>query len=275
VVKVLMSTSTESLENLASLAVSGDRAALSELCRGVSGPVFRLALRMLGDPADAEDATQEILVLVVTHLSQFRAQSRLMTWVFTVASRHLLRFRESRRERRKHLVASLAESIDLGLSVTVATQEPDGDAVLLERELRFLCTEGMLLALTREERLALLLVEVLGATDIVGAAICEISADAFRKRLERARRKLIPLLQRRCGLSNPDNPCRCKRQAAAQQRYRGLSLETALLPIEIARASEQMAELSAVGRVFALDPPLAPPARVFEALTNAFPELLQ
>jgi hypothetical protein len=147
--------------------------------------------------------------------------------------------------------------------------------VYLERELRFLCTEGMLLALTREERLALLLVEVLGASDVVGSAICEISADAFRKRLERARRRLIPLLQRRCGLANADNPCRCKRQAAAQQRYRGLPLEVGQLPIEIGRAAEQMAELASLGRVFALDPPLAAPARVFEALSSAFPELFQ
>jgi len=187
----------------------------------------------------------------------------------------LLRFRQSRRKRRKYLVDSLAEFVDLGLSVTVPTDEPDGDAVVLERELRFLCTEGMLLALTREERLALLLVEVLGATNVVGAAICEVSADAFRKRLERARRKLIPLLQRRCGLASAENPCRCRRQAAAQQRYRGLPIEAAKLPIEVGRAAEQTAELSSVGRVFALDPPLAAPALVFEALSNAFPELFQ
>ena len=49
---------------LARLAANGDRVALAELVRGLQHPTYRLALRFLGHPQDAEDATQEILIRV-------------------------------------------------------------------------------------------------------------------------------------------------------------------------------------------------------------------
>jgi hypothetical protein len=44
-------------DELAGLAADGDRAALTELVRGLQHPMYRLALRFLGHPQDAEDAT--------------------------------------------------------------------------------------------------------------------------------------------------------------------------------------------------------------------------
>ena len=55
-------------------AVSGDRRALEELLTGIQDPVFHLSLRMLGTVPDAEDAAQEILLKVMTHLSSFRGE---------------------------------------------------------------------------------------------------------------------------------------------------------------------------------------------------------
>lgn len=71
------------LEDLIQLAVGGDRDALDELVRGLQGDIYGLALRMLWNREDAEDATQEILVRTVTRLSQFDFRSRLKTWVST------------------------------------------------------------------------------------------------------------------------------------------------------------------------------------------------
>ena len=59
------------LEDLVRRAIDGDRDALDRLVRDVQGDVYGLALRMLWNREDAEDATQEILVRVVTRLSQF------------------------------------------------------------------------------------------------------------------------------------------------------------------------------------------------------------
>jgi RNA polymerase sigma factor (sigma-70 family) len=270
---------SESQEKLVELAVAGDRAALERLCHAIEGPIYRLAVRMLGDLGEAEDAAQEILVQTVTRLAQFEGRSRFSTWVYTIASRHLLRFRVSQREQRRYLVSWVAGNIDSGLAVTEPAAEPEGEVALLERELRWTCTQAMLLCLSREERLAILLAEVLGATDTVGAAICEITPLAFRKRLQRARAQLRPLMEERCGIVNAGNPCRCRRQAAAMQRHRGLSLDWANQPEDVQarllRADQQLAILSEAGQLFALDPPIAPPHRIWQGLTAAFPELFK
>ena len=49
-----------------SAARQGDRAALASLVRSLQRPVYGLAMRMLAHPADAEDATQEILIKIIT-----------------------------------------------------------------------------------------------------------------------------------------------------------------------------------------------------------------
>jgi len=73
---------SEPLETLIARAVAGDKSALQGVCRSAEGFVYRLSLRMLGTVQDAEDCTQEILVLVVTHLSQFDGRSRATTWIY-------------------------------------------------------------------------------------------------------------------------------------------------------------------------------------------------
>ena len=52
-------------------ALDGDRDALTRLVERVRPPVSRLALRFFGNPADAEDATQEALIQIVTRLDRF------------------------------------------------------------------------------------------------------------------------------------------------------------------------------------------------------------
>jgi DNA-directed RNA polymerase specialized sigma24 family protein len=63
-----------SLEELAQRAVAGDSAAHSRLVEEVQHPVYRLALRFLGRPEDAKDASQEILVRLTTHKGSFEGR---------------------------------------------------------------------------------------------------------------------------------------------------------------------------------------------------------
>ena len=59
------------VEELARRAADGDREALTALVRQLQHPMYRLALRFLGHPDDAQDACQEILIRIVTHLGSF------------------------------------------------------------------------------------------------------------------------------------------------------------------------------------------------------------
>ena len=88
----------DDLEALVALARDGDRESLERLVDCIQRPVYNLALRTLWHPEDAQDATQEILIRVITHLGSFRGDSRFMTWVFRVAANHLITARQSRVE---------------------------------------------------------------------------------------------------------------------------------------------------------------------------------
>ena len=74
------------VEDLAGRAAAGDAAALERLLAEVQPRVRRICGRMLLFPEDAEEATQDALLLVATRIGTFRGESRFTTWLHTVAS---------------------------------------------------------------------------------------------------------------------------------------------------------------------------------------------
>ncbi len=105
-----------SLEETARRALAGDRNAVAALVRALQHDVYGLALRMLWHREDAEEATQEILIRVVTRLSQFDFRSQLKTWVFRVATNYLLDVKKSPVERLGLSFARFGEDLRDGLS---------------------------------------------------------------------------------------------------------------------------------------------------------------
>lgn len=116
--------------------------------RAPDGGDDRLAMRMLGHPADAEDATQEILLKIVTRRGSFRGESRLGTWVWRVASNHLLSVKRGRREPEAIGFDQLEEMLRAGLAAD-APPPAGHDAALLEEEVKLGCTQSMLACLDR------------------------------------------------------------------------------------------------------------------------------
>ena len=75
-----------SLEEMVEQARDGNKAALENVIEQVQGRIYGLAIRMLWHPEDARDATQEILIRIITHLGDFQRQSAFMTWAYRVAA---------------------------------------------------------------------------------------------------------------------------------------------------------------------------------------------
>lgn len=88
----------KSIEQVVEQAKEGDSDSLEELIQSIQDKVFGLAFRMLGNRSDAEDAAQEILVRIITRLSDFRGDSAFSTWMFRVATNHILTYSEKRRK---------------------------------------------------------------------------------------------------------------------------------------------------------------------------------
>lgn len=199
------------LETAVTRAKEGDKAALEEVVSGIQDKVYNLALRMLHDPSDAEDAMQEILVKVITHLGGFREQSAFTTWVYRVAANHLLTMRKSLAERRGNSFEESALQIDRALAGEWRESESAAQQDMIVEEIRLACLQALLLCLDREHRLAYTLGEIFEVSSRQGAYILDISPDAFRKRLSRARSRIREFMIKHCGLINPDNRCLCSR----------------------------------------------------------------
>jgi RNA polymerase sigma factor (sigma-70 family) len=83
--------------DLVAAARQGSRAALEALVLSLQRPVFNLAMRMLANRPDAEDATQEILIKVVTHLGDVQDVQAAGAWAFRITCRHLVHVRKQGR----------------------------------------------------------------------------------------------------------------------------------------------------------------------------------
>ncbi len=195
-------------------AQQGDRDALAEIVERHRPWIYNIAVRMLGNPAAAEDATQDIFVKVLRRLDSFEGRSSFRTWLYRVAFHHLLNTKRSQGEEAAgnfaRYAAGLKAAPNLGLE-----DIPQPERALLVEEAMTACMTGMLLCLNREQRLAYVLGAVFELTDTVAAEILDISPATFRKRLQRARADLHNFMNGHCGLINKNNSCRCARKTRA------------------------------------------------------------
>jgi RNA polymerase sigma factor (sigma-70 family) len=264
----------EQLVASANAAARGDRAAAHEVLKAVQDGVYRLALRMLGHPQDAEDATQEVLVIVLTHLGSFRGESTLSTWVWRIAARHLSGVKRGRRE--ADSFEALEERLTGLREDAPASQDPESAVFALEVRLR--CTEAMILSLDRPSRIAYLLGDIFNLPGEEAAAVLEIEPAVFRKRLSRARERLYEFMRGQCGILDTNNACRCERVGACATA-RGLLRREDLLfashptrapKAVLAQATREMTNLMQVAEVIRDHPDYAAPA----SLTRQLRELL-
>ena len=200
-------------QSLITRADSGDRQALEDLIQRHQGWIYNIAVRMLHHPQDAQDATQEILVKVLTRLSSFEGRSSFRTWLYRIAVNHLLNMKRGRAEDPALNFRMYGEALDR----TPDLDPPDPkasspDMNVLVTEAMLSCTSGMLLCLDREQRLAYILGGIFAVSDTVAAEVLEITAANFRQRLARARRDLRNFMNDKCGLVNQANPCRCAKK---------------------------------------------------------------
>src|SRR5262245_14774799 len=203
-----------SLELEVARAKAGDRNALESVVRAVQRDVYGVALRFLWHPQDAEDATQEILIRVITGLGGFRGDSSFRTWVYRVSCNTLLTLRKQRMEQRSMSFEEFGEDLARGLSDDPLRVEHDLDEALLLEEVKIGCTLAMLMCLDRNHRLAYILGDIIELDHRDAAEVLDIAPAAFRKRLSRARASILSFMTSRCGLVNPANACRCRRRVA-------------------------------------------------------------
>ena len=233
-------------------ARAGQLEAVRELLLALQGPVFNLAVRVLGNRWDAQDATQETLLRVLTHLGGFRGDSPFGAWVARIATSHL---RDRARRPRPVQVAdfeSLGAELDRGMALarglpeTTTTPEPR----LESHRTALNCMQAMLMCLPAEQRIAYVLDLLFGLDSYRAGAVQGVAAATHRKRLSRARAALARFTHDRCSLVDPRGDCRCGRQALAKRHSaaRGFAVNPLRpSPADMARLEQGLHEVHALG----------------------------
>jgi RNA polymerase sigma-70 factor (ECF subfamily) len=180
-------------------AQGGDREAMAELVRATHRGVYAQALRLVGNPEDAADVTQDVYLRVVRKLGGFRHEASFTTWLSRVTTNVAMSML-SRRSRRVAL-----EGSDLGEDL------PDLDADPAERSEALALAaslEDLVQALPEGQRQVLVLRDIYGLTTEEVASAMGLTPGAVKVRLFRARERLkgqleaveagaVPLVPRR------------------------------------------------------------------------------
>lgn len=170
--------------------LSGNREAYADIIRKYETRVLNFCLSLLGDPAAAEDAAQEVFVKAFESLAQFQERSLFSTWLYRIASNHCMdllrkKFRH-KKESWEALLEREGEKIHRLFSDSRGPSIPLEDADLVWR---------ILSNLDFDYRTILALREAQGLSYQEIAEVLECSLDAVKARLRRARQELLSQLK--------------------------------------------------------------------------------
>jgi RNA polymerase sigma factor (sigma-70 family) len=227
------------LETLARQALDGDRQALDILVRALQDDIYRLALRMLWNREDAEDATQEILVRIVTRLSQFGFRSR--TWAYRLSVNYILDLKKSPIERLELTFQRFAENLTEGIEPASVVETER--SVLID-EVKVGCSLAMLQCLDRSNRIAFVLGDIMELSGPEAAEILKIEPALFRKRLQLAREAAHSFVRSHCGLVSDAAACRCHLRVASA----AVATSTETQPLTFASRATSFQEARALVR---------------------------
>jgi RNA polymerase sigma factor (sigma-70 family) len=199
---------------LVKLATGGDKEALQNLIIRHQVFIYNLGLKMTKNVEDAEDLTQEVFIKAITALAKFEGKSKFRTWLYRITVNHFLNTKKRKTELKIADFESYFNSID-NIPVYELNNQEQNDLSESIEEIRISCTTGMLLCLDREQRMIYILGEMFDIDHHLGSEILGITAGNFRIRLMRARRDLYNWMNKRCGLINKSNPCRCAKKTKA------------------------------------------------------------
>ena len=199
----------QEMQKLVGQATAGDKKALETLIAGVQDIVFNLSLRMLGTFADAEDATQDILLKMITHLSSFRCDSSFTTWVFSIAANHLKNYKKHMFAHYPLSFAYYGDDIENAEIQDVPDLTQNVEKDILAEELKMSCTNVMLQCLDMESRCIFILGTMFKIDSRIAGDILGMTPEAYRKRLSRVRKKMADFLGQYCG-EYGSGRCKCK-----------------------------------------------------------------
>ena len=168
---------------------AGDRAEFAHLVDAYSAPIYRLGLKILGNPQDAEDVLQNTFLNALMHLSSFEGRSSLSTWLYRIASNEALM--QIRRKRKNVSIEDLqTEGSDEGILPEIFmdwSALPESELITEESKAKL---DEAVSKLPESLRLVFVLRDVEGVSIKETAEILNLTETNVKTRLLRARMAL-------------------------------------------------------------------------------------
>ena len=164
-----------------------------------------LSNRMISNKDAAEEAAQEVWVEIIKNISSFREESKLSTWIYTIAKRVINKYAVNEKHYSAAFLHDYITSADIYLPEHI-----DMDKTLWIKEECDRCLTGLFHCLSNEARLIYIFRDVI---ELPYSEISEImgkNEPTIRKILSRSRTKLRNFLNRDCRIFNPDSKCKCR-----------------------------------------------------------------
>lgn len=162
--------------DLMARVAGGDQQAFRALARRHAGPAHRLARRIVGSDAQAEDIVQDALLRVWTNAVRWRPQAAFRTWLYRVVVNLCLNAKR--------------RPADLPLSAAGDPADPEDAGAALERRERDHAVAAAVDALPARQRAAIVLTYQEGLSNAEAAAVLDASVSGLEALLVRARRTL-------------------------------------------------------------------------------------
>ena len=168
---------------------SGDRAEFALLVEAYYEMIYRLAIKMVNNPQDAEDILQEAFIKAYRHLKNFDGRSSLSTWLYRIATNEALMFLP----RQKPDTVSVDESLDTGegevepLQIIDWSSLPEEELMSAEAQVYL---DKAVDKLSPSLRVVFVLRDIQGLATRETAEVLDISETAVKTRLSRARLQL-------------------------------------------------------------------------------------
>ena len=169
-------------------ALKGDRVAFGHLVRAYERPVYNLTYRMLGDPAEAEDAAQETFLRAFSKLATYQPERKFVNWLLSIASHHCID-----RLRRRNRAPQL--SLDGPMPPQWLTSDAPRPEQVVDKKQRREQVRQVLETLPADYRAAVVLRYWYGLSYREIATTMDTTESAIKSRLHRARRMMAEHLE--------------------------------------------------------------------------------
>jgi RNA polymerase sigma-70 factor (ECF subfamily) len=185
--------SEQTEEQLIERGLKGDMQALDALFTRNTRTLYQTALRVLGNPEDAEEALQEGLLSAYRNLPRFERRSQFSTWLTRIVINAALMRRRSKRSRPAVSLDDFASEGELPLAERFADEGPNPEQIYAGTELGHRVT-SKLAEISPLLRTAFWLREIEGLSAEEAAQVLGVSRNTLKARLWRARQELAARL---------------------------------------------------------------------------------